>query len=51
VGGEARPEATRRLLSAQQFTDLLPGNYPVQVQYMLPGTHKVTSTKQIQISF
>jgi hypothetical protein len=45
------PEATRRLLNAQTFTDLLPGNYPVQVQYTLPGTHKVTTTKQIGINF
>jgi len=45
------PEATRRLLSAQNFTDLLPGNYPIQVQYTLPGTHKVTTTKQLQIRF
>lgn len=45
------PEATRRLLTAQHFTDLLPGNYPVQIQYMLPGTHKVTTRKEIQIAF
>jgi hypothetical protein len=44
-------EATRRLLNAQSFTDLLQGNYPVQVQYTLPGTHKVTSTQQLQIRF
>lgn len=44
-------EATRRLLNAQNFTDLLPGNYPVQVQYTLPGTNKVTTTRQIQIRF
>lgn len=44
-------EATRRLLTAQNFTDLLPGNYPVQVQYTLPGTHRVTSANQLQISF
>jgi hypothetical protein len=44
-------EATRRLLNATRFTDLLSGNYLVQVQYTLPGTHKVTTTKQIQIAF
>jgi hypothetical protein len=44
-------EATRRLLNATNFTDLLSGNYPVQVQYTLPGTRKVTTTRQIQIGF
>ena len=45
------PEATRRLMNAQSFTDLLPGNYPVQIQYTLPGTHKVTTTRVLQIKF
>jgi hypothetical protein len=45
------PEASRRLLNAQSFTDLLPGDYPVQIQYTLPGTHQVTTTKVLPVRF
>ena len=51
LNGNNVPEATSRLFNAQRFTDLLPGDYPVQVQYTLPGTHTVTTTKVLQLKF
>lgn len=45
------PEGVRRLLSAQGYTDLLDGEYPVEVNYTLPGTNQVTSRQTVMIKF
>lgn len=44
-------QQVQRLLQAKLFTDLLPGNYQVRVQYLLPGIRKVTSEKQVDLRF
>jgi hypothetical protein len=44
-------EAAKRLLNATGYTDLLPDNYPVQVQYVLPGIKKATTTEVMNIKF
>ncbi|MBD0255413.1 MAG: hypothetical protein ICV83_06810, partial [Cytophagales bacterium] len=45
------PEGVRRLLSAQGYTDLLDGEYPVEVNYTLPGTNQVTTRQMVTIKF
>jgi hypothetical protein len=46
-----RPEGVKRLFSVRGYTDLLEGNYPVDVVYTLPGTNQVTFRGQVQIKF
>jgi hypothetical protein len=46
-----RPEGVKRLLAASGYTDLVTGQYPVDVKYTLPGTNKVTYSTQVQIKF
>lgn len=51
INGGMLDEAAKRLLNAKGYTDLLPGYYPVQVQYILPGTKKVTTTEVMNVKF
>jgi hypothetical protein len=45
------PSSVSRLLNATGYTDLVPGSYPVNINYALPGTGQVTTQKQIVIHF
>jgi hypothetical protein len=45
------PESVRRLLAAKGYTDLLKGQYPVEVSYTLPGSNQVTSRQTVTIRF
>jgi hypothetical protein len=47
----SRPESVKRLMAATGYTDLLQGNYPVDIIYTLPGTNQVTFKGQTQIKF
>jgi hypothetical protein len=40
-----------KLLSYTGYVDLLPGSYPVDVSYVLPGINQVTTRKQMNIQF
>lgn len=51
INGGILDDAAKRLLNAKGYTDLLPGQYPVQFQYILPGTKKVTTTEVVNIKF
>jgi hypothetical protein len=41
----------QKLLSVPGYTDLIPGTYPVNINYSLPGINRVTTQKQISIKF
>jgi len=47
----ARPEGVKRLLAATGYTDLLEGNYPVNVSYTLPGAQTPSYQNQVSIKF
>ncbi|HYF69701.1 MAG TPA: hypothetical protein VD884_16265 [Ohtaekwangia sp.] len=47
----SRPEAAKRLLASTGYTDLIGGNYPVNIQYIIPGTEKPTYSNQMIIHF
>lgn len=46
-----RPEGIKRLLSGKGYTDLIEGDYPVDIVYQLPGTNQVTFKQQMLIKF
>jgi hypothetical protein len=52
IYGKTISEGARRILQAKNYTDLIPGEtYPIEVSYQLPGLHKITTTKTININF
>lgn len=48
---KSRPEGIRRLLAITGYTDLLEGQYPVDITYTLPGINEVTYKDRISIKF
>lgn len=48
---KTRPEGIRRLLATTGYTDLLEGEYPVDITYTLPGINEVTYKDQLSIKF
>lgn len=47
----SRPEGVKRLMAETGYTDLLEGNYPVDIKYTLPGAEKPNFTTQVSIKF
>lgn len=47
----SRPEGVKRLLASTGYTDLLEGDYPVDITYSLPGANKPSYSNQIKINF
>ncbi len=47
----AMPAGVKRIMSATGYTDLLKGNYPVDIKYILPGTDKPNFETQVSIKF
>ena len=47
----ARPEGVKRLLAATGYTDLVAGQYPVEITYTLPGETTPTFTTEVAIKF
>ncbi|HEY9005393.1 MAG TPA: hypothetical protein VIM75_04620, partial [Ohtaekwangia sp.] len=47
----SRPEGVKRLMAETGYTDLLQGNYPVDIKYTLPGADKPNFTTQTSIKF
>jgi hypothetical protein len=47
----ARPEGVKRLMAAKGYTDLLEGNYPINVSYTLPGAQTPSYKNQVSIKF
>ena len=45
------PPAAKQLLANKGYTDLLAGQYPVEIIYSLPGTNQVTFRREISIKF
>jgi hypothetical protein len=45
------PEGAKRIFQWPGYVDLVPGNYPLAVKYVLPGTGKVTSSVNLSIKF
>lgn len=45
------PDEVKRFLSASAFSHLMPGSYPVQIRYVLPGIDRTTFQTQIQIQY
>lgn len=46
-----RPAGVKRLMADAGYTDLLNGNYPVDIKYTLPGADKPNFTTQVSIKF
>ena len=46
-----RPDGVKRLMAETGYTDLLEGNYPVDIKYTLPGADKPNFTTQTSIKF
>jgi hypothetical protein len=46
-----RPAGVKRLMADTGYTDLLEGNYPVDIKYTLPGADKPSFTTQTSIKF
>lgn len=47
----SRPAGVKRLMADTGYTDLLEGNYPVDIKYTLPGADKPSFTTQTSIKF
>jgi hypothetical protein len=45
------PEGARRVLAWPGYVDLIHGDYPMTLKYVLPGTGQVTSAVPISIKF
>jgi hypothetical protein len=45
------PEGAKRIFEWPGYVDLVPGNYPLSLKYVLPGTGKITSTVPLSIKF
>jgi hypothetical protein len=47
----AAPQAVKNLLSVAGFMDLLEGEYPVEISYVLPGTSQPVFKQQLSIKY
>lgn len=51
ISGKPVAPGVTKLMGYTGYVDLLPGGYPVNVSYVLPGVNRVTTEKRINIQF